>query len=385
MTFSTAQHEMTKVFLVCSGLGHIGRGYESFTQECYEALSGANDLEITLFKGGGGTRSGRLLPCLQRHARFTKLVARLLRCDAYLLEQLTFALLLIPYICVANPDVIYFSDEHVGVYLFRWRRISKQRFRLLFSNGAPLGPPYPRWDHVQQIAPGYYEAALASGEPEQKQSLISYGFQISERMEQLSLEEIQEQREALGLPTERLILLSVGALNKYHKRIDYLIKEVASLPNPRPFLVLLGQREEESEEIERLAASCLGEGNYTLRSAPHEQIYGYYRIADLFVLASQREGFGRVLVEAMSFGLPCLVHDYAVTRYVLSDFGFFGDFENAGGLSLPLSHLLAHREDVDKVAIHRFAYERYSWSKIKWRYIAMLHRCANGTPSDVVS
>ena len=43
----------TKVFLVCSGLGKINRGFESFTQECFVALSSVTKLEVTLFKGGG--------------------------------------------------------------------------------------------------------------------------------------------------------------------------------------------------------------------------------------------------------------------------------------------------------------------------------------------
>jgi 1,2-diacylglycerol 3-alpha-glucosyltransferase len=44
---------MIKVFLICSGLGRIDRGFKSFTQECFDALFGEPGLEVTLFKGGG--------------------------------------------------------------------------------------------------------------------------------------------------------------------------------------------------------------------------------------------------------------------------------------------------------------------------------------------
>ena len=366
---------MVKVFLLCSGLGHVHRGYESFTRECYDALSSEKDLQITLFKGSGVASKGEVpLHCLKRRSSLAHFMAKWTKRDPYRLEQITFTLLLLPYLLLMRPQVVYFSDEKIGTHLYQWRRISPFKFRLLFSNGAPLGPPYPLWDHVQQVAPLYYETALAFGEPAQKQTLLPYGFEISASLESLSTDEKREQRRARGLPQDRLVLLSVGALNKHHKRIDYLIREVASLPGPRPFMVLLGQQEKDTNELKALAEECLGAGNYLIRSVPHEQVAGYYKTADFFVLASLNEGFGRVLVEAMSYGLPCLVHDYAVMRYVLSEQGHFGSFEQEGGLAAALSKVLDDPAQIDKEAIHRFAYERYSWAKIRPRYAEMLRQ-----------
>ena len=39
-------HKISKVFLICSGLGRVNRGFESFTQECFDALSQAPELEF---------------------------------------------------------------------------------------------------------------------------------------------------------------------------------------------------------------------------------------------------------------------------------------------------------------------------------------------------
>ena len=366
-----------KVFFVCSGLGHIQRGYESFTRECYDALSGEKDLDIILFKGSGKKNCREIpLPCIKRRSLLAYVLSKLVRRDTYRLEQLTFTLFLLPYLHFHHPNVVYFSDEMIGIYLFRWRKISKLEFQLVFSNGAPLPPPYPCWDHVQQVTPNYYSEALSNGELEHKQSLLPYGFQISQELEKLSYQEAQEQRHILKLPQERFMILSIGALNKSHKRVDYLIKEIALLPKPLPFLVLLGQREEETNEIEKIAEERLGQENFVIRSVPHEQTALYYQIADLFVLASLSEGFGRVLVEAMAFGLPCLVHDYAIPRYVLADMGYFGNFEKAGGLSSALCALMSNYPEIDKDAIHRSVYERFSWVKMQPGYVKMLHNCA---------
>ncbi|MFM6225481.1 MAG: glycosyl transferase, partial [Dolichospermum sp.] len=50
-----------KVFLICSGLGNVNRGFESFTQECFNALSQVPELDIILFKGGGESKKRQIV------------------------------------------------------------------------------------------------------------------------------------------------------------------------------------------------------------------------------------------------------------------------------------------------------------------------------------
>ena len=42
---------------------------------------------------------------------------------------------------------------------------------------------------------------------------------------------------------------------------------------------------------------------------PKKEVEDYYKEASLFLLTSQSEGFGMVILEAMSFGLPCVSYD----------------------------------------------------------------------------
>ena len=42
-----------RVFLVCPGVGHVNRGYETFTRECFEALKADDRFDLFLFKGAG--------------------------------------------------------------------------------------------------------------------------------------------------------------------------------------------------------------------------------------------------------------------------------------------------------------------------------------------
>ncbi|MCM1981245.1 glycosyltransferase family 4 protein [Lyngbya confervoides] len=376
---------MTRVFLICSGLGHIQRGYESFTKECFEALATDPALDITLFQGRETSISNAIaLWNLPRNHAFTKQVAGLFSKyltfgDPYFLEQASFCFSLIPYLHLKKPDVILFSDFALGTMLWHWRRMTKLPYRLLFSNGAPNGPPFSRMDHVQHLTPIHYQAALDAGEPVSKHSLIPYGIQINQEYSPLASDERDALRQKLELLIDRPLILSVAAINNTHKRMDYLIREVASLPEPRPYLLLLGQMEQESLEVLQLGNQLLGAEHFQAKTVSSAEVADYYKVADLYVLASLSEGFGRVLLEAMGHGLPCLVHDYGVSRHVLKDHGFFADFTTAGALTKLIQSVLDQVDNEAKNVRHQVVYDRFSWDKLAPAYAQMIHQCAAET------
>ncbi|HEY9300372.1 MAG TPA: glycosyltransferase family 4 protein, partial [Phormidium sp.] len=288
-----------------------------------------------------------------------------------------FFLSLIPYIHIERPDVLFFSDFVLGTMLWHWRRLNKLSYKLLFSNGAPNGPPFSRMDHVQHLTPTHYQMALDAGEPATKHSLIPYGIQINQEYTSLTQLERGVLRRKLNLPVDRPLILSVGAINKSHKRMDFLIQELARLPEPRPYLLLLGQIDAESQEIIQFGNQLLGTNYFQAKTVTFAEISNYYRIADLFVLASLNEGFGRVFLEAMMYGLPCLAHDYQITRFVLKDHGFFANFAIPGGLAVLIQQVLAQSQKDAKYYRHQSVYERFSWEKLRPAYIEMLHLCAS--------
>jgi len=309
---------MIKIFIICSGLGHVKRGFESFTQECFETLSKNHSLDITLFKGGGDSHSKEVrLWNFPRESWSAMQLGKVTSRGAYFIEQASFTFSLLPYIHREQPDVIYFSDGAVGNLLWHWRRLTKQRYKLLLSNGGPYYPPFlPYCDHVQQVAPNHFQATVDRGVSAAKQSLIPYGINISKTLQILSNSEREVQRRQLGLPENRPIILSVGAISKFHKRMDYVIREMASLPEPRPYLLLVGQPEVESPEIFQLGYHLLGSDSFQVKTVTFNKVVDFYNVADAFVLASLSEGLPRVVLEAMSYGLPCLVHDYEVTQFI---------------------------------------------------------------------
>jgi len=379
------KNKIVKVFLTCPGLGNINRGFESFTRECFDAISQDSSLDVTLFKGGGTSLKNEItLWNLPREKWTTIQISRVIGKitgikGSYNTEQLSFFVSLLPYLYRGKPDVIFLSDEQLGIFLWHWRRLTKQNYKLLFSNGAPVFPvdKLARWDRIQQLAPSHLQAALDAGIPAEKQSLIPYGFHIESQAKFLTPNEQKALRQKLGLPDNRRLIISVGAINKSHKRMDYVIREIAQLPEPRPFLLLLGQEDQESGEVIQLGKTLLGVENFQTRTVPYSAIADYYQAADAFVLASIAEGFGRVLVEALSYGLPCMAHDYEISHFIFKNREYLADFTKTGSLTKLIPKALAASEDISqRQAFHRLAYENFSWEKLQPAYVDMIKKCA---------
>jgi glycosyltransferase involved in cell wall biosynthesis len=103
----------------------------------------------------------------------------------------------------------------------------------------------------------------------------------------------------------------------------------------------------------------------------------YYALADIFVLASLSEGLPRVLPEAMSFGLPCFVHDYAVTRETLQGYGFYCDATKSGALSNAIANYYEDPQSFDKQALKNYAYNKFAWKNLKDGYLSMINSLLN--------
>lgn len=106
-----------------------------------------------------------------------------------------------------------------------------------------------------------------------------------------------------ALDLKRLTLLSVGSLTT-HKGHDLVLKALALLPDVE--LMIAGSGPEDAR-LRGLAAS-LGVANRVrfLGSVSQIELFRYYNAADIMVLASSREGWANVLLEAMACGTPVI-------------------------------------------------------------------------------
>jgi 1,2-diacylglycerol 3-alpha-glucosyltransferase len=367
-----------EVLIACPGVGHVVRGFESFAEECFEALRGRPELNVTLVGGRGRPGDGRLTARVPPPGGALSVAAgRLVRRPPYTGQQMLFASLLAPLVAARRPDVLLISDWLVASAIGRWRWLSRQRYTVLLSNGAGAGPHFDRAvDHVQHLTPASHRLALDAGEPPERHTLLPLGVAIPPVFAPPAPEERAALRARLGLPADEEILLSAAALNAWSKRLPYLVDEVASLER-RPHLLLLGQPDEETPEVLRHARERLGEAGHTVRTVPRCAMPAYYRAADMFVLASRYEAMGRVLVEALSHGLPVLAHDAAWARFVVGAHGRFADLGEPGALRALIERARAEEDGPAAAAArHGSAYERFSWDRLAPRYVELFRTCA---------
>jgi glycosyltransferase involved in cell wall biosynthesis len=356
----------------CSGIGVINRGIESFFLEAFTHLKEVEGVEALLLKGDGETRPDeRVVPCLPRTSERAVLLGHLASRSPYVVEQWTTFLPVAFHIRRFRPHVVFYSDQNLGFLLYWLRRYIGVPYRLLFSNGAPCSAPFRRLDFVHQVAPCYYDEAIARGEPTWKHVMVPYGINIVPPPTRLPGEQKAALRRALGLPTQGTILLSVGWISREHKRMDYVIQELARLPQPRPFLMLVGAMDKRSDEIVQMAKDSLGSDACCIRSVPYHEVFNYYKASDYFVLASLKEGFGRVYLEALLHGLPVIAHRHPVTEFVLGNEGRLVDLSRPGKLADAMASLQGVDDPAAAKRRWRFVKDCFGWQNLAAQYRSM--------------
>jgi len=94
------------VFVVCSGLGNIRRGFESFFRSCYDAFCVEPDIDLYLYKGNGQTKSREVaLWNIHRNQDAAIKLGGMVGRSGYFVEQLTFFISLLPRLLNKRPDV----------------------------------------------------------------------------------------------------------------------------------------------------------------------------------------------------------------------------------------------------------------------------------------
>jgi 1,2-diacylglycerol 3-alpha-glucosyltransferase len=373
-----------RVYFPCTGLGREARGFEAFTRDCADALRGDGSVTLSVFGGGGAMREHeRAIFNLPRHSKAAAVMSRLVGRDPYFVEQATFFAGFLPTLIVGAPDVVYFADLNLGNACWHWRRISGQKFKLLFYNGGATRMPFTRCDLVQQVSPEHLSDAVARGEDPARQVLLPHGLDIDASWRPADESERRATREALGVPSDRALLISVGMLGHSVKRCDAVIRAVALLPEPRPHLLLLGAETIETAGIRQLAARMLGSG-CTIRSVARNEVMRANRAADAFVIASLREGFGMAHLEALAEGLPCVATETETSAYLGGPWGIRGNVSDDSELARLIARALGEPRVAERArAQHDWIAARFGWAKLAPRYAELFRACAAGRRPQV--
>jgi glycosyltransferase involved in cell wall biosynthesis len=165
------------------------------------------------------------------------------------------------------------------------------------------------------------------------------------------------QREKLGLPGNRPIVLMVSALSP-SKRVEVGIEAVSQIPDAH--LVVAGDGPLR-QTLDNLAARLLP-GRFTRLSLTPDRMPELYQSADVFLHLSIEESFGNVFVEAMACGLPIVAHDSPRLRWIVGSRENLVDTTSPANVARGIE--LARNTTVSEQQARAENASRFSWSVI---------------------
>ncbi len=327
------------VAVASSGLGWVRRGNEMWAQATAEALH-RRKTSVTLF-GSGPLASGcpyRRIPTFRReHPLWRSHVDWGRR---YAWEQSLFALALSFRLRGGETEIVHTGDPQVAWGMHRRRQ--RHRSTTVYKDGLLLGPDWNRhFDWVQVLAPHYLDAGKQAGLDTSRWRVIPHFIELDRFQGRQSKAEIRARLIGPNIPANAKLVLAAGALaGRSHKRLDWIVREVAEVPDA-PLLVV-GQAEPADEAaFEAMAQPLLKARLHVRTNLLPEAMPACFQAADLFAHAALQEPFGIVLIEALASGLPVLGHTFPVTRWIIGNGGASLDMQAPGVLASTIRDLLA--------------------------------------------
>lgn len=162
---------------------------------------------------------------------------------------------------------------------------------------------------VISVSKGVADIMVADGLCKQeKMMVVGYGSAGGVDMEKFNPDKVERDvRNELGIPKDAFVFAFVGRIVG-DKGVNELVGAFNRIndKNHKTHLLLVGPKETVQDPINEKTVSII-ENNPSIHAVGMQQdVRPYLKAANAFVLPSYREGFGMVLIEAGSMGLPCI-------------------------------------------------------------------------------
>lgn len=367
-----------KIALLCSGLGRVHRGHEVFARGLFDLVS--PDLDMTLLKGAGPeSPREHVVPHIPRDSVLLdgmslpvspKWKAAAEEVERMRVEGETFAYAALHRLLDGQYDILHCLEQEVCQVLYGHRHLFARPPRILWSNGGAIpAAEIPPCDFVQEHTDGNLRQSIQG-----KAFMIPHGVDTQRFRPGVAT----DFRQRHGIPADAFLVISVGTICYWHKRMDHVINEVAQVPGA--WLLIVGQEGPDSPAIKALGRQKLGD-RVVFTTVPHADLPQAYAAADVFALGSLFETFGIVYIEAMAMGLPVVCTNHPNQRSIVKE-GLFIDMARPGALADVLRS--TPRETLQALGARgvQIARQHYDLQQLKQQYLQHYARIA-ATPVEL--
>lgn len=359
------------LFLVCTGLGLIQRGFESYIKYLAEKLANESvDFTFQVYPGKRISNATFAQQPVVHLPRGFKLYRKLgiSELTGFSIEQITFFCGLLPHVLIKKPKAIYLGEYNLYCYLYKFRKIFGLSYSLVLYTGGQVAPGLfdNQKDFVHHITDVYYDQLIKQGVPHNRQFILPHfidlNFPINDQLVSLI------KNKANG----KKIFLSVGQIDKEIKRM-HLLPQILAKVSDRVFPVIVGATTEQTQEVVDLLKSRFGTDGFLLTKSSRSGIGSYYAAADCFMLCSEKESFGLVFVEALFFNLPVICHDFQEAHFVLESNAHYLNLAEVDKASTWVEDHFLMLDKSQRINGTSFVKELYTWDSLRSGYLSMFN------------
>lgn len=170
--------------------------------------------------------------------------------------------------------------------------------------------------HVKAQSPKNMQFAIDEGLVKRdKISVVGIGGTIGVEIDKCrSFDHVEaraELRKKYGIPEDAFVYGYVGRINA-DKGVNELVEAFVNVKKSKEnvFLMLVGMYDEQNPITEENYSICKSDERIILTgNVPASEVYRYMTVFDVMVHPTYREGFGKVIQEAMGVGIPVITTD----------------------------------------------------------------------------
>lgn len=190
---------------------------------------------------------------------------------------------------------------------------------------------------------------------------------------------VEQKMTRYGINPETKVILFLGRLTP-NKNPDLLLEAFRSLgteyiTRKKLSLVYVGGGPLKGKLENMIQEYRLEKWTKIVGSVPHEQVSGWFEVADLYILPSDYEGFPLSIVEAMSHGVPVIATDTRGINEIIThgENGLLFPIGNIQALKTLLIEMFESDLKRKEIGDHakKFIEEHYSFGKIVNDYISV--------------